>query len=93
MDTLLNIKAFLATARAGSFSAAARQLGVAPSVVVKRINRLEDQMRAQLSLAKLQEVAAPPTPAPVAPVPPAAAGAAPVLTPTPAPTAQLHFRW
>jgi DNA-binding transcriptional LysR family regulator len=48
MDTLLNIKAFLATARAGSFSAAARQLGVAPSVIVKRINRLEDQMRAQL---------------------------------------------
>ena len=48
MDTLLNIKAFLASARAGSFSAAARQLGVAPSVVVKRINRLEDQMRTQL---------------------------------------------
>jgi DNA-binding transcriptional LysR family regulator len=48
MDTLLNIKAFLATARAGSFSAAARRLGVAPSVIVKRINRLEDQMRAQL---------------------------------------------
>ncbi len=48
MDTLLNIKAFLATARAGSFSAAARELGVAPSVIVKRINRLEDQMRAQL---------------------------------------------
>lgn len=48
MDTLLNIKAFLVTARAGSFSAAARQLGVAPSVIVKRINRLEDQMRAPL---------------------------------------------
>jgi DNA-binding transcriptional LysR family regulator len=48
MDTLLNIKAFLATARAGSFSAAARQLGVAPSVIVKRINRLEDQMHTQL---------------------------------------------
>lgn len=48
MDTLLNIKAFLATARAGSFSAAARELEVAPSVIVKRINRLEDQMRAKL---------------------------------------------
>lgn len=48
MDTLLNIKAFLATARAGSFSAAARQLGVAPSVITKRISRLEDQMRAKL---------------------------------------------
>ncbi|MDQ8730428.1 LysR family transcriptional regulator [Bradyrhizobium sp. LHD-71] len=48
LDTLLNIKAFLTAARAGSFSAAARELGVAPSVIVKRINRLEDQMRAQL---------------------------------------------
>ncbi|WP_270935279.1 LysR family transcriptional regulator [Falsiroseomonas oryzae] len=50
MDTLLNIRAFLATARAGSFSAAARELNVAPSVVIKRINRLEDQMRARLFL-------------------------------------------
>lgn len=50
MDTLLNIRAFLTTARTGSFSAAARELGVAPSVVIKRINRLEDQMRARLFL-------------------------------------------
>ncbi len=50
LDTLLNIRAFLATARAGSFSAAARELGVAPSVIIKRINRLEDQMRAKLFL-------------------------------------------
>jgi len=57
MDTLLNIKAFLATARAGSFSAAARQLGVAPSVVVKRINRLEDQMRAQLFVRSTRKLA------------------------------------
>jgi DNA-binding transcriptional LysR family regulator len=57
MDTLLNIKAFLATARAGSFSAAARQLGVAPSVVVKRINRLEDQMRAQLFTRSTRKLA------------------------------------
>jgi DNA-binding transcriptional LysR family regulator len=48
LDTLLNIRAFLTTARAGSFSAAAREIGVAPSVVIKRINRLEDQMRAKL---------------------------------------------
>jgi DNA-binding transcriptional LysR family regulator len=48
MDTLLNIKAFLATARGGSFSAAARQLAVAPSVIVKRVTRLEDQMQARL---------------------------------------------
>jgi DNA-binding transcriptional LysR family regulator len=50
LDTLLNIRAFLATARAGSFSAASRELGVAPSVVIKRINRLEDQMHAKLFL-------------------------------------------
>lgn len=48
MDTLLNIKAFLATVREGSFSGAARRLGVAPSVIVKRINRLEDQMHTRL---------------------------------------------
>jgi DNA-binding transcriptional LysR family regulator len=56
MDTLLNIKAFLASARAGSFSAAARELGVAPSVIVKRINRLEDQMRAQLFLRSTRKL-------------------------------------
>jgi len=48
MNTLLNIKAFLVVARTGSFSAAARELGVAPSVVTKRITRLEKQMRTQL---------------------------------------------
>lgn len=57
MDTLLNIRAFLATARAGSFSAAARELGVAPSVVIKRINRLEDQMRAKLFLRSTRRLA------------------------------------
>jgi len=56
MDTLLNIKAFLATARAGSFSGAARRLGVAPSVIVKRINRLEDQMRAQLFIRSTRKL-------------------------------------
>jgi DNA-binding transcriptional LysR family regulator len=44
VNTLLNIKAFLIVARTGSFSAAARELSVAPSVVTKRITRLEDQM-------------------------------------------------
>ena len=48
MNTLLNIKAFLLVARTGSFSGAARELGVAPSVVTKRITRLEDEMGAQL---------------------------------------------
>jgi DNA-binding transcriptional LysR family regulator len=48
MDTILNMKAFLATARSGSFSEAARQLSVAPSVVSKRVNQLEWQLRARL---------------------------------------------
>ncbi len=48
MNTLLNIKAFLLVARTGSFSGAARELSVAPSVVTKRITRLEDEMGAQL---------------------------------------------
>ncbi len=48
MDTLDNIRTFLATVRSGSFSAAARDLGTVPSVVTKRINRLEDQLKATL---------------------------------------------
>ena len=48
MDTLSNLKAFLATADSGSFSAAARQLGVVPSVVAKRIDQLEWRIRATL---------------------------------------------
>ncbi|HLZ05334.1 MAG TPA: LysR family transcriptional regulator [Bradyrhizobium sp.] len=47
-DSLLNMKAFLATARAGSFSEASRQLGVAPSVVTKRVGQLEWSLRATL---------------------------------------------
>src|SRR5436190_16154882 len=48
MDTVLNIKAFLLVAQTGSLTAAARQLGVVPSVISKRIDRLEDQMRVRL---------------------------------------------
>jgi DNA-binding transcriptional LysR family regulator len=48
MDTIRNIKAFLLVARTSSISVAARQLGVVPSVVTKRIDRLEDQMGVQL---------------------------------------------
>jgi len=50
VNTLLNIKAFLLVARTGSFSGAARELNVAPSVVTKRISRLEEEMGAQLFL-------------------------------------------
>lgn len=48
MDTVDNIRAFITVARAGSFSAAARHIGVAPSVITKRVGRLEDQMRVKL---------------------------------------------
>lgn len=48
MDTLANLKAFLATADSGSFSGAARQSDVVPSVVAKRIDQLEWRIRAPL---------------------------------------------
>ncbi|TFZ01240.1 LysR family transcriptional regulator [Ramlibacter rhizophilus] len=48
MDTLDNLRAFALTARAGSFSAAARQLDVATSVVTKRIGQLEHRVKARL---------------------------------------------
>ena len=47
-DSLLNMKAFLATARAGSFSEAGRQLAVAPSVITKRVGQLEWSLRTTL---------------------------------------------
>lgn len=56
MDTLLNIRAFLATVQAGSLSGASRVLGVAPSVVSKRVARLEDELRAQLFVRTNREV-------------------------------------
>ncbi|WP_282356350.1 DUF2066 domain-containing protein [Pseudomonas sp. PS01303] len=60
--------------------------------IVYRVNGSADQMRAQLSLAKLQELPAE-APAPLAP-PPAVAGAAPVAAPAPTPAApSLRFRW
>src|SRR5262245_36892947 len=48
MDTLTNIRAFLATAETRSFSAAARQLGVMPSVVMKRVKQLENELKCRL---------------------------------------------
>ncbi|GLH75172.1 transcriptional regulator [Bradyrhizobium sp. SSBR45G] len=47
-DSLLNMKAFVATARAGSFSEAARQLRLAPSVVTKRVTQLEWSLKSKL---------------------------------------------
>lgn len=48
MDTLVNLKAFVATAETGSFSAAARQAGLVPSVISKRVEQLEWRIRAPL---------------------------------------------
>jgi len=48
VDTIANLKAFVATADAGSLSGAARQLGVVPSVISKRIDQLEWRIRAPL---------------------------------------------
>ena len=44
MDTLTNLQAFLASAEAGGFSAAARKLDVSTSVVSKRVTQLEAQI-------------------------------------------------
>lgn len=44
MDTYLNFKAFQASAQFGSFSRAARELGLAVSVLTKRVNQLEHQL-------------------------------------------------
>ena len=57
MDTIDNMRTFLAVVRAGSFSAAARNLDTVPSVISKKITRLEDQLGAPLfirSTRKLQ---------------------------------------
>lgn len=48
MDTVQNMRAFLAVCRRRSFVAAARDVGVAPSVLTKRVNQLEYRMKAKL---------------------------------------------
>ncbi len=48
MNTILNISAFLRVARLGSFSAAAREMEAATSVIAKRISQLEKEVRAKL---------------------------------------------
>ncbi|AJC21039.1 LysR family transcriptional regulator [Pandoraea pulmonicola] len=50
MDTLLNLRAFLASVRYGSFSAAARQVHVVPSVIAKRVSELEHLTQTRLFL-------------------------------------------
>ncbi len=45
---LIDIKAFLTSARTGGFSAAAREINTTPSVITKRVNRLEDRVGVKL---------------------------------------------
>lgn len=56
MDTLDNIKTFLAVVRAGSFSAASRELDLVPSVVTKRINQLEHRLKATLFIRSTRKL-------------------------------------
>ena len=48
MDTVANLRAFLAVARYGSFSEAARQLHLVPSVAAKRVSQLEHAIGTRL---------------------------------------------
>jgi len=57
VNILLDIGAFLATARAGSFSAAGRDLGVATSVITKRVKRLEEHLNTQLFVRTTRRLA------------------------------------
>lgn len=56
MDMLLNLRAFLATARTGNFSEAARQLNVVPSVVAKRVSHLESTVGVALFSRSTRQV-------------------------------------
>lgn len=48
MDTLANLRAFVAAAETGSFSEAGRRAGLVPSVIAKRVDQLEWRIRAPL---------------------------------------------
>src|SRR5260370_36586372 len=41
MDTIASMRAFVAVAKTGSFSAAAQKLDLVPSVITKRVTQLE----------------------------------------------------
>lgn len=57
MDMVANLRAFVAVARFGSFSEAARQLNVVPSVAAKRVSQLEHTVGAQLFERSTRKVA------------------------------------
>lgn len=57
MDVTTHIRTFTAVVRCGGFSEAARQLGVVPSVVAKRIAQLEGELQARLFERTTRKVA------------------------------------
>ena len=61
--------------------------------ILYRVKGSAEQLKAQLSLARLPEVPAGEAPAPATPAQPAADGSVPAVAPTPKPTPQLRFRW
>jgi DNA-binding transcriptional LysR family regulator len=56
MDTVQNLRAFVEVAQRGSFSAAARKLGIATSVVAKRVGQLEATTDTRLFRRSTREV-------------------------------------
>ena len=48
MDSIAGMRIFAQVVEAGSFSAAGRQLGLAPSSVSRQINDLEEELGARL---------------------------------------------
>lgn len=56
MDILKGLQAFVATAECGSFSSAARSLGIAPSVVTARVNQIEEALSAKLFIRSTRSV-------------------------------------
>ena len=57
MDGIENLRTFVAVADAGSLTSAARELGIAASVVTKRIDQLESRVRARLFTRSTRRVA------------------------------------
>ena len=57
MDGIENLRTFVAVADAGSLASAARELGIAASVVTKRIDQLESRVQARLFTRSTRRVA------------------------------------
>lgn len=56
MDTLANLKAFITAAETGSFSEAARQTGVMPSIIAKRVGQLEWRIQSPLFIRSTRKL-------------------------------------